>query len=103
MKPCRSEELNIHSHELLKASFLFEAAIHPVRRHLLQLLTEEHRLPAAIIYRKLHLSKALCIQHLSILCGVGLVLRQANGEQLLYAVNYEKLDELHAAAEALST
>lgn len=103
MKPCRSEELNLHSLELLKASFLFEAAIHPVRRHLLHLLAKEQRLSASAIYRKLRLSKGLCIQHLSILCGVGLVLRRAIGAQLFYEVNHAKLDDLHAAAETLLT
>ena len=103
MKPIKQDLLEIQSFELLKASFLFEAAIHPFRQQLLSLLCEEDRwLTATAIADLLNASRIFCMQHLSILVGVNLLFREKNEGNVFYFINEEKLEDLNAAAKALS-
>ena len=101
MKSVRKKEFTIQSDTLLKASFLFEAAIHPMRLQLLNLLIAHGGLTSTAIFDLLDLETEIGLQQLSILCGVGLLLRNAEGEEMFYTVNYEKLDQLYRCAESL--
>lgn len=101
MKSVRKKELAIQSGTLLKASFLFEAAIHPMRLQLLNLLIAHGGLTATSIFALLDIESDTGLQQLSILCGVGLLLRNTESEEVFYTVNYEKLDQLYRCAEAL--
>ena len=102
MKPVKKKELNIQADTLLKASFLFEAVIHPMRLRLLNLLIAHGGLTTTAILSMLELEPEICVQQLSILCGVGLLLRNTEGEEVFYTVNYKKLDQLDRCAELLS-
>lgn len=97
----KTEALEIQSGILLEASLFFEAANHPLRRQLLCLLDEEERLPVAAICRKLQFEEEDCFRHLSVLCRADLVVMEKEGKQVFYAVNYPRLDQLCACAEAL--
>jgi len=101
MKTSQADTLVIRSSELLKASFLFEAIVHPMRGKLLEAILEEGRLTASELWQRLGIEEALCLQQLSILCGVGLLLRQPETERVFYAVNHAKMEVLYTAAEAL--
>lgn len=101
MKSVKKKDLLIQADILLKASFLFEAVIHPMRHQLLNLLIAQGGLTTTAILRMLKVEPEICVQQLSILCGVGLVLRNTEGEDVFYTVNYEKLDQLYRCAEIL--
>lgn len=101
MKPAKPNESALQFNSLMKASFLYEAAIHPMRQQLLSILTEEKRLSAKAMADILFLEEETCIQQLSILCGAGLLFRQPDAGEVYYTVDSEKLQQLYDCAEAL--
>lgn len=101
MKTTHADTLIIRSNDLLKASFLFEAIVHPMRRRLVEAVLEEEGLTATALSQKLEIEQGLCLQQLSILCGVGLLLRRREGRQIVYVVDQEKIEALNSAAGAL--
>lgn len=102
MNLSKTADLEIQSDLLSKASFVFEAVLNPVCRRLLRLLDEEERLTVNALCRMLELEQAVCCNYLSILCRADLVLTETDCGQVFYAVDYSKLDQLHACAEAIS-
>jgi DNA-binding MarR family transcriptional regulator len=101
MKQVKQKEPELQLDAMLKASFLFEAAIHPLRHQLLSLLIEEDRVSIKTLCYLLDLEEATCVQQLSILCGVGLLIRKTDEEDVYYTVHYEKLHQLYLCADAL--
>ena len=101
MKQVKQKEPELQFNVLLKASFLFEAAIHPLRQQLLSLLEEEERVSVKTICSLLDIEEAICVQQLSILCGVGLLTRKTEDGDVFYAVQHEKLHQLYLCSEAL--
>ena len=103
MKPVKHQPLDLNLTPLLQASFLFEAAVNPMRQQLLALLTEEDKLTAKALCSTLNVEESFCLQQLSILCGAGLLRRKADGEEVFFSVRFEKLHQLYACAEAVLT
>jgi ArsR family transcriptional regulator, arsenate/arsenite/antimonite-responsive transcriptional repressor len=101
MNTSKTAELEIQSETLLRASFIFEAAIHPVCQRMLRLLDEEERLTAGAISQKMSLEQAVCSNYLSILHRADLVLIEREGRQAWYVVNNAMFDQLFACAEVL--
>lgn len=101
MKPTKQQKAPLPFSAILKASFLYEAAIHPMRQQIIGLLLLEKRLPALAIADILFLEEEVCVQQLSILCGVGLVIRQTEDGDVFYRLDRQKLEQLYACAEVL--
>lgn len=101
MKHAKQNASVLQFSTIMKASFIFEAAIHPMRQQLLALLQEEGRLAAKAIAAFLFLEEELCLQQLSILCGAGLLLRQVDGKEVYFILNQEKLQQLYACSDEL--
>jgi DNA-binding transcriptional ArsR family regulator len=101
MNTSKTAELEIQSDTLLRAAFIFEAAIHPVCQRMLRLLDEEERLTAGAISQKMGLEQEVCSNYLSFLHRADLVLIEKEGRQTLYVVNYTMFDQLFACAAAL--
>ena len=103
MKPVKHQPLDLNLTPLLKASFLFEAAVNPMRQQLLAVLTENEHLTARSLGYLLNVEEAICLQQLSILCGAGLLRRNADGNDVFFSVRLDKLNQLYACAEAVLT
>lgn len=101
MKHTKQNASEFQFSTILKASIIFEAAIHPMRQQLLALLQEERGLSYKAIAATLLLEEELCLQQLSILCGAGLLLRQKDNGDVFYTVDKEKLQQLYACADEL--
>ncbi len=102
LKSMKKKDFIIQTDTLQKASFLFEAIIHPMRLKVLNLLIDYGGLTTAAVSLILKQESQICVQQLSILCGVGLVLRNTESEEVFYTVNYKKLDQLYRCAELFS-
>lgn len=102
MKQAKQNQSALQFSTIMKASFIFEAAVNPMRRQLLAVLQEERRLSIKTIAALLFLEEELCRQQLSILYGAGLLKRQADSEDVYYTLNQEKLQQLYACADELS-
>ena len=103
MKPVKHQPLDLNLTPLLQASFLFEAAVNPMRQQLLAVLTENEHLTARSLGYLLNVEEAICLQQLSILCGAGLLRRNADGNDVFFSVRLDKLNQLYACAEAVLT
>lgn len=101
MKTARQQNSKLQLTSLLKASFLFEAAIHPMRQQLIGLLIKEGTLTASAICDLSGIEDALCVQQLSILCETGLLVRHAEFGVVFYSVQHQKLQQLYQCADAL--
>ena len=84
----------IDKEEIKKASTLFRAINHPLRKQILKLLDEKQQATVTEIYVGLGLEQSVASQHLKILRKAGIVETQRKGRAILYKPNYDNLTKL---------
>jgi DNA-binding transcriptional ArsR family regulator len=94
-------ELHLLATDIKKAALIFRAVKHPLRQQMLRLMHENASINVTTLYTKLRLEQSVASQHLSILRGAGVVQTQKVGKEVLYSVQYERLQKIQAVAKAL--
>lgn len=97
-----ADELQIQFFYLKKASLLYRAINNKIRLQIMQYLHEHARLTVTALYNKLRLDQSATSQHLAVLRKAGLVNTERDGKSIYYSVNYDRVKELHDAAERLT-
>jgi DNA-binding transcriptional ArsR family regulator len=95
-------ELEIESQGLRKGAMVFRAINHSLRRQMLELIHQSARMTVTEIYIKLRLEQSVVSQHLAILRKAGFVQTERQGKFIFYAVNYERVKQIHKTAQDLS-
>ena len=95
-------ELEIEGLVLKKGSLIFRAINHTLRRQILELIHQSARMTVTEIYIKLRLEQSVVSQHLAILRRAGFVQTERHGKFIFYAVNYERVKQIHKTAKELS-
>ena len=98
-----TEELLIETPAIKKASLVFRAINHPLRRQILQYLHQEARMTVTQLYIKLRLEQSVVSQHLAILRKAGVVQTERQGKFIFYSVSYTRLKQIHQVAAELIT
>lgn len=80
--------------DIKKASSIFRAVGHPLRKRMLQLLAEKQQAKVTEIYVSLKIEQSVASQHLKILREANIVETQRRGKVILYKVNYDHLSKL---------
>lgn len=81
--------------ELLKNAVLVLRAInHPLRLQTLKLLDHYGSMTITEVYQKLCLEQSEASRHLAILQQLNIVTTQKKGKNILYAVNYQRIEEV---------
>lgn len=96
-------ELQIEFFYLKKASLTFRAINNKIRLQILQILHENSKMTVTSLYLKLRLDQSATSQHLAVLRKSGFVNTERHGKCIYYSINFERLEELHNAAEKLLT
>ena len=97
-----ADELIIDSYQIKQAAQVYRAINHQLRKQILYLLHQNHRMQVTKIYEKLNLEQSVVSQHLAILRHAGLVSTERQAKFIYYSVNYQKIKEVHDYAEKLS-
>ena len=91
-----------HDRALLKKAHLALRIInHPLRMQILRLLNQHGSLTVTEVHEKLQVEQPVASQELAILRQQGIVTAQQNGEKILYAVNYKRIDEIREISKQL--
>ena len=96
-----TDELIVETPAIKKASLVFRAINHPLRRQILQFLHQEVRMTVTQLYIKLRLEQSVVSQHLAILRKAGMVQTERQGKYIFYSVGYERLKQVHQVAAEL--
>lgn len=96
-------DLHIEVLKIKKAAHIFRAINHPLRQQMLRLLDQNGRITVTNLYRQLQLEQSVASQHLAILRGAAVVTTAREGKLIYYAVNYQRLAELHSIAAGLTS
>lgn len=91
----------LQSLQLKKALLILRALVHPFRQQILHLLHQNGSLPVTTIYIKLRCGQSVASQHLAILRRAGVVLTERQGKQVLYRVNYKRLEDVQELSREL--
>src|SRR5215213_2829021 len=94
-------ELEIEGLTLKKGALVFRAINHNLRRQMLELIHQSARMTVTEIYIKLRLEQSVVSQHLAILRKAGFVQTERQGKFIFYAVNYERIKQIHKTAREL--
>jgi len=94
-------ELEIETQGLRKGAMVFRAINHNLRRQMLELIHQSARMTVTEIYIKLRLEQSVVSQHLAILRKAGFVQTERQGKFIFYAVNYERIKQIHRTAREL--
>ena len=84
----------INKEELKKASNVFRAINHPLRKQILKLLHEKQQARVTEIYIALGIEQSVASQHLKILREANIVETRRKGKEILYKPNYDSLTKL---------
>lgn len=79
---------------LKKAALVLRAINHPLRLQILKILDQCGNMTITEVYQKLCLEQSEACQHLAILHQLGIVTTQKKGKNILYAVNYQRIEEI---------
>ena len=91
-----------HDRALLKKAHLALRIInHPLRMQILRLLNQHGSMTVAEVHEHLHIEQPVASQELAILRQQGIITAQQNGEKILYAVNYKRIDEIRQISKQL--
>ena len=102
MEPSQARaELEIETQGLRKGAMVFRAINHNLRRQMLELIHQSARMTVTEIYIKLRLEQSVVSQHLAILRKAGFVQTERQGKFIFYAVNYERIKQIHRTAREL--
>ena len=85
-----------------KAAHIFRAINHPLRKEMLLLLHKNVRMTVTEVFIKLRLEQSVASQHLAILRKSGLVMTERQGKFIFYAVNYQRLKQIHQIATEIT-
>ena len=86
---------------LKNGALVFRAMNHPVRQGLLRLLHTKGEVTVTQLYTKMRLQQSAASQHLSILRQAALVKTRREGKQIIYSVNYNRIQHVHDTAASL--
>jgi DNA-binding transcriptional ArsR family regulator len=86
---------------LRNGALVFRAINHPVRQGLLRLLHTKGEVTVTQLYTKMRLQQSAASQHLSILRQAALVKTRREGKQIIYSVNYNRVQHVHDTAVSL--
>ena len=90
------------NHQLIKkARKVFRALNHRLRQSILSFIHKKGMVSVTEIYQSLKLEQSVCSQHLAILRRENIVTTVRNGRQILYAVNYKRIVQIHELASQL--
>ena len=87
----------IHENKLFTATGHLRAITHSLRLQILNYIDKNPGTSVNNIYNSLGLEQSITSQHLRILRNSELVASKRDGKQILYSVNYKKLQKLTAA------
>jgi DNA-binding transcriptional ArsR family regulator len=100
--PELTEGFKIDDAILRKSALVLRAINHKLRQQMLQLIHKREQVTVTELYVKMRLEQSVASQHLAILRGARIVKTQRNGKQILYSVDYERLQEVQALASGLA-
>ena len=86
---------------LKNGALVFRAINHPLRQEMLRLIHSKSEMTVTQIYTKLRLDQSIASQHLSILRQAALVKTRREGKQIIYSVNYNRVQHVHDTAASL--
>lgn len=81
---------------------IFNALSVPSRRKIMEILAQDGQMPATAISHRFRITPPAISQHLKTLRQAGLVTMQKNGQQRLYSINPNKMQELEKWAAHLA-
>ena len=96
------EALDIKVLDLKKASLFYRAINHKLRQQVLHLIHKNGEMIVTDIYVKLRIEQSVASQHLAILRRADLVKTRREGKKIIYSVNYDQIEQLHAHAADLN-
>lgn len=99
MKP--DTELKIDVLQLKKAALILRAINHKLRQQIIKLIHQKGKITVTEIYVRLRLEQSVASQHLAILRKAGFVTATRDGKYIYYAVNYQRLVDIHQFAHEL--
>lgn len=83
----------IDEKKLDRASEVLRAIAHPVRLKIISFIDKNKSINVNKIYGTLKLEQSITSQHLRILRAADVVSTTRNGKYIIYAVNYEKVNQ----------
>lgn len=95
------EDLKIDAIQLKKAALVFRAINHKLRQQIIKFISQNGKITVTQIYVKLRLEQSVASQHLAILRRAGFVVTERDGKFIYYAVNQNRLTEIHKVAQDL--
>jgi DNA-binding transcriptional ArsR family regulator len=95
------DELKIDAIQLKKAALVFRAINHKLRQQIIKFINQNGKITVTQIYVKLRLEQSVASQHLAILRKAGFVTTERDGKFIYYAVDHNRLAEVHKIAQDL--
>lgn len=89
-----NETVALDLERLRKVHLILRVVIHPVRKQIIDLLNELHKMTVTELYTKLRLEQSVASQHLAVLRKTGIVKAHRNGKFIYYTLNPEKVEQI---------
>jgi DNA-binding transcriptional ArsR family regulator len=96
-----SPELTLDPIVIKKAALVIRAVNHPVRQKLLSTIHQDKKMRVTELHRTLKLVQPLVSQHIAALKAAGFLEEERQGRNILYSINYERINEIHSLANRL--
>lgn len=97
-----SKQLDIQSVAINDAALVYRAIYHPLRLRIIQLIHKHEKLNVTTLVKRLKQEQSLISFQLGILREAEIVEAQREGQQVIYAINYHRINQLRKLSPLLA-